>query len=619
MPTLNRFRITNFRGIQEAELNIDIRKKSDVVTLIGLNESGKTTVLEALSHFSTGDRTIANLVGAQKKNEHLISLIPIDQRAAFTGSISVEAEFGLEKGEFEKHLEKIGSKLGLELTATVPVEKIKVEKAFKFKDSAYDKQFNYWSGINFSSRKSKKEKFVAVDSENEAWNEVVNSIEKELYEILYFPTFIVDMPSKIYLDEHQNETPINIYYRTVLKDVVKSIGDGLELEKHILDRINSHRDALRNPNWFQEFWVSPERKIVDAVFHKIQQVINREVIGSWEKVFKNPVRSRTVKVEWGVDTSKNELPFVSFGISDGHSVFSIHERSLGFRWFFSYLLFTQFRSKSGKKTIFLFDEPAANLHAKAQTQLMDSIARIVKGGNKVIYSTHSPHLINPAWLGDAVIIENKAINVDAGDDVFAMDTKPTDIKATGYGKFVSEYPEKTTYFQPVWEKLLYETPPIIGTGPFLCVEGISDFHFLSYVKEQVSPPKQFSIVPGVGAGGFMTTLPSLYGTGAKFVLLLDDDEKGRAEKHRYIHDGIIAPNQVFTLADISSDMLNMKLEELLSDSIPKIKDRFEGKSTKKHVAMYLAEANAGKIPSMLDDGSIQKGNNILNWFLSLSS
>lgn len=129
------------------------------------------------------------------------------------------------------------------------------------------------------------------------------------------------MPSKIYLDEHQNETPINIYYRTVLKDVVKSIGDGLELEKHILDRINSHRDALRNPNWFQEFWVSPERKIVDAVFHKIQQVINREVIGSWEKVFKNPVRSRTVKVEWGVDTSKNELPFVSFGISDGHSVF----------------------------------------------------------------------------------------------------------------------------------------------------------------------------------------------------------------------------------------------------------------------------------------------------------
>ncbi|UWU20159.1 ATP-binding protein [Rhizobium sp. CB3060] len=619
MPTLNRFRIKNFRGIQDAEINIDVRKKSDVVTLIGLNESGKTTILEALSHFSTGDRTIANLVGALEQSEHLLSLIPIDKRAAFNGDIRIEAEFGFEPAEFDKYVAKVGSAMGIHTSIGKPVKKIRVEKAFIYKDSEYQKQVNYWGGITFQYKKTKNGKPVDVTSKDEAWLRVADLIEKDLYEILYFPTFIVDMPSKIYLQKHSDETPINLYYRTVLSDVIASIGEGLDLEKHVLARLNTHREKANSSNWFQDFWAGPERKIVDAVFHKVQQVINREVIGSWEKVFNHPVRSRSVKVEWGVDTARNDIPFVSFGISDGHSVFSVHERSLGFRWFFSYLLFTQFRSKSGKKTIFLFDEPAANLHAKAQMQLMDSIARIVKGGNKVIYSTHSPHMINPSWLSDAVIIENQAVNVEAGDDIFAMDTKPTDIKATGYGKFVSEYPEKTTYFQPVWEKLLYEAPPVIGSGPFLCVEGISDFHFLSYVKQHTFQAASLSIIPGVGAGGFSATLPSLYGMGAKFVLLLDDDVKGRAEKQRYIDEGIIASDQVFTLADVSQDMLGMKLENLLSASVHKITERFNGKSSKRHVAMYLAEANAAGDNGMLDEQTIAEGGKILNWFLSLVS
>ncbi|WP_367354133.1 AAA family ATPase [Agrobacterium pusense] len=621
MPTLQRFVIKNFKGIQEAHLSIDARKKSDVVTLIGLNESGKTTILEALSHFSTGDRTIANLVGAQKTLEHLLSLIPIDQRAAFTGSVSIQADFEFAPGEFEGYLNRVGAEKEMELALEKPIEKFNVRKEYKFKDSSFSDTTNYWSGIRFKYRqKASKKKFLPTSgSKGDAvWLSVVDAIEKDLYEILYFPTFIVDMPPRIYLEPHKNETQINLYYRTVIGDVIRSLGNGLSLEKHVIERIDSHRDSSE-PGWAQEFWISTERKTVDAVFQKVQHAIHREVIGSWEKVLKNPVKSRSVKVEWGLDPAKENMPYVSFAIADGHSEFSIHERSLGFRWFFSYLLFTAFRSKSGKKTLFLFDEPAANLHAKAQTQLLDSIARIVQGGNKVIYSTHSPHLINPDWLSDAVIIENKAVDLDAGDDIFLMDLKPTDIKATGYGKFVSEYPEKQTYFQPVWEKLLYEAPPIIGRGPFLCVEGISDFHFLSYVKERVLPEKGLHIVPGVGAGGFANTLPSLYGVGARFVLLLDDDDKGRSEKERYISQGIIAKDYVHTLGDISSSFSGMKLEDFLKTSLEKVRERFDGKSSKKHIAMYLAEANASKNVDMLSPETIQYGEEILRWFLSLET
>jgi predicted ATP-dependent endonuclease of OLD family len=42
------FRIRNFKGIDNAEMNL-LRTGGKVFTLIGLNESGKTTLLEAIS------------------------------------------------------------------------------------------------------------------------------------------------------------------------------------------------------------------------------------------------------------------------------------------------------------------------------------------------------------------------------------------------------------------------------------------------------------------------------------------------------------------------------------------------------------------------------------------
>ncbi len=622
MPILKKFIIKNFRGIQEAELTVDGRKTSNVITLIGLNESGKTTILEALSHFSTGDRTIPNLVAQSENKEHLISLIPIDKRAAFTGDVEIIAIIGFEPGEFRKYLDRAEKEFNEKIGVHDDVEEISVNKSYEYKDSKFVRQMNYWSGIELIHKgpKSKNFKRTSVGSveKDKYLHNVVNSVEKDLFELVYFPTFIVDMPSRIYLEPHAGETAINMYYRKVIEDVLKSVGEGIDLKLHVIDRLKEAKLADATAGWFSTFWGKPDRKLIDSVLNKIQTAINREVIGSWAKVFKHSISSRSVKIEWNIDASKNDMAYLSFGISDGQSTFSIHERSLGFRWFFSYLLFTQFRSKSGRKTIFLFDEPAANLHAKAQIELMESIARIVGGGNKVIYSTHSPHMINPNWLGDAFIVENQAVDITAGADLNGFDTKTTDIKAIGYGTFVGAYPEKRTYFQPVWEKLLYEAPPIVGAGPFLCVEGISDFFFLSYVSKLSEKKYNFSLVPGVGAGGFTSALPSLYGSGAPFVLLLDDDAQGRLEKNRYVEDGLLAISQVFTLGDVDSQFHGRKLESILSpEAIDLVKHRFSGKSGKRQIGMYLAEIAASAKSDGLDSLSIKRGAMILDWASSV--
>ena len=45
-----RFAITNFKGIRHLTLDLAAHPQGRIIQLVGLNESGKTTVLEALDY-----------------------------------------------------------------------------------------------------------------------------------------------------------------------------------------------------------------------------------------------------------------------------------------------------------------------------------------------------------------------------------------------------------------------------------------------------------------------------------------------------------------------------------------------------------------------------------------
>ncbi|MBE7440321.1 MAG: AAA family ATPase [Spirochaetales bacterium] len=46
------FKIRNFKGIREIDIDFERLPETNIFTLVGLNESGKTTVLEAINFFS---------------------------------------------------------------------------------------------------------------------------------------------------------------------------------------------------------------------------------------------------------------------------------------------------------------------------------------------------------------------------------------------------------------------------------------------------------------------------------------------------------------------------------------------------------------------------------------
>jgi hypothetical protein len=407
------------------------------------------------------------------------------------------------------------------------------------------------------------------------------------------PHGLVDLPSRIYLREYDEETPTNRHYRYVLQDVLDSLDEGLDLEKHVAKRIEDYKLSDRTPNWFSIFLGTPAKAQVMSVIQKLGHAISREIIGSWSKIFHTPTSARTISLEFSIDAQKEDMPYVTFIISDGESQFSLHERSLGFRWFFSFLLFTRFKQTKEKKTVFLFDEPAANLHARAQGELLKSFEKIVEGGHRIIYSTHSHYMIEPAWLSGAYIIENQAIDYDNDQEVGLLATRPTNIKAIAFKHFVSSSPDRVSYYQPILERLDYQESRLIPTKAIVITEGISDFHAYRVLGAEALAKAPFEFLPGLGAGASSPLISLCLGTGRDFIVLLDDDKAGRKEAQNYKEKWHLNRDAVMTLRDLNNALDGHALETLLGEETHSLISRNFGReggtATKKEIGIFFAE------------------------------
>ncbi len=93
--------------------------------------------------------------------------------------------------------------------------------------------------------------------------------------------------------------------------------------------------------------------------------------------------------------SKKGKPYLEFWIKDDMERLYPKQRSRGVRWFLSFFLelkATALEEKDRKK-ILLIDEPGLSLHARAQEDVL-KVFEDMKEDIQIIYSTHSPHLVN---------------------------------------------------------------------------------------------------------------------------------------------------------------------------------------------------------------------------------
>lgn len=197
------------------------------------------------------------------------------------------------------------------------------------------------------------------------------------------------------------------------------------------------------------------------------------------------------------------------------------QRSRGFQWFFSFYINLRARAnEKAKNTIMLLDDPAVFLHPEGKRNWLDAIEEIAED-NQIIYTSHSPFLIRKEYPSRIRVVEDRE-----GKDGENRGTVITD----------NLIESGETSLEPLREALgIGLGDSLFASKRKILVEGPSDYHILTgvanYFKEYIGKDiinwNEVTILPVGGANKMVQT--SKWATSEEFsyVILLDKDQEGK--------------------------------------------------------------------------------------------
>lgn len=215
------------------------------------------------------------------------------------------------------------------------------------------------------------------------------------------------------------------------------------------------------------------------------------------------------------------------------------ERSAGFVWFFSFLVwFSQMERQYGDKLVILLDEPGLSLHGTAQADLLRYIKEKLLPQYQVIYSTHSPFMIDAGDLftvrtvEDIVTKDDRILGTKVGDEVLSSDAD--------------------TIF-PLRAVLGYDLTQSLFVGEHtLLVEGPSDLLYLTWASNELRSRRRTALDPRwviSPAGGIdkIGSFIALFGGNRLHVSVLTDYHSGDKAKVKTLRDSeILRAGHVFS-------------------------------------------------------------------------
>ena len=217
--------------------------------------------------------------------------------------------------------------------------------------------------------------------------------------------------------------------------------------------------------------------------------------------------------------------------SDKYMSFS--ERSNGLKWYFSLFIDVKAKTNSDRPIIFLLDEPGVFLHVRAQKQIIELFSNLCKDGNQVIYTTHSPYMID----------SNNVFNIRA--------VEKTD---KGFSKVF-----KSIYNHQLSRKSKLETlSPLIeafgmdlkyNIGPQhevlnVVVEGVTDsMYFTAMLMYLGVETTNFpNIIPCAGVDNVNLVVSILIGWGCDYRVVLDYDKQGYSQYKKLVLKSMLSDN-----------------------------------------------------------------------------
>jgi predicted ATP-dependent endonuclease of OLD family len=224
-------------------------------------------------------------------------------------------------------------------------------------------------------------------------------------------------------------------------------------------------------------------------------------------------------------------------------------RSRGFVWFFSFLAWYSDVKRSGAQVILLLDEPGLTLHAKAQYDLLRYFETELKPHHQLIYSTHSPFMIDSRHFERVRIVQDLGIDAESDDDLETSGTTVvTDVFAASADSLF-----------PLQGALGYELHQTLFVGPnSLIVEGVADLLFLQAMSGVLQEEghsgldEKWTITP-VGGAAKVPTFVALLGAQESMTIatLIDVQSSDQQKIEALYKEKLLKKANVLTFADFT--------------------------------------------------------------------
>ena len=431
---LRKFRVRAYRCIHDSgEITV-----GDLAAFVGRNESGKTTILQALTLLNR-DEQVSELDLCDEMNEEL------------------KEEMRLAEGDFDLSENEVGI-IKEKFPGLPEIKKIKLFRTNQNPRVQYEfenielsenenKGLNSWE--NFSRRifgfldTIPNHLRIQVDTRifeedapknQETFDAQMAEFSNQFHVIAIQEPKVIEEWGKIYKSPEnqfsnllrgesdktalQNFIAAELHPRFVYFSDYKKIYGNINLNEYLREERGERPDSIE---FVEEF---DKAETVRNLFYLAELDIKEldEVKKSPSKCIKllNAASNRLTKKlnpAWKgdpihVDLRYNPGNIMSVIISDVHRDGTItntgllNRRAEGFKWTFSFIVNFAAETQRAelKEAILLLDEPARNLHPTQQMGISDLLKNLA-GSNQVLYATHSPFMIFDYTPGNLLVVE----------------------------------------------------------------------------------------------------------------------------------------------------------------------------------------------------------------------
>lgn len=359
------FRIRNFRSI--VDTGFQNLSPDGISLIVGQNESGKSSILDGIYAFETGEIFEDDL----RSNGSIPEITCIFQFSSFD-----ELKDCLPKS---KELPKNFKKIFESLDKCIALRRV-------WKNREYDE-----GTLEIENEKLKKVWAEMANEEKKIAspeNTATETISQETPQVISEDEFIDEMYSilpTIDMFEDNSLLPPKID----LSDIIKknSRADGYEGAKNFLLIAGIDPNLLLNP---------PSTRIIEDILEEKNKKINAEIQKYWHQTVGKKDKIEVIlelKYHPSTTTGREGLPYLIFWIKDKNGRLSPLQRSKGVKWFISFYLKLAATAANQSRRVFLIDEPGSNLHAKAQKDIL-SVFEKQKDNLQIVFTTHSPYLLD---------------------------------------------------------------------------------------------------------------------------------------------------------------------------------------------------------------------------------